>query len=144
MKKFFYTITVIAFTHLMLTPAFANNTDTNNIKLITEQYKEFLEKKNPALMSKYIAKDVEFYRNFDAPINYTQLYQHVIEQNNECVKLKILPFDQVVASHGKVAALYTLRCTDKNNVIHQKRIMSIAEINKDKKVSRFWQVAEQH
>lgn len=143
MRKYFNIIAAIVCSYLILAPAFsANDREENlgNIKLVTEQYREFLEKKNTSLMSKYIAKNVEFYRNFDSPVYYDSLYNHVLMQNQECTKLKILPFDQIIASGNKVVALYTLSCTDKFNVMHKKRIISIAEIDKNYKVSKFWQV----
>lgn len=143
MRKYFTIIAAIACSYLILTPALAANDreeNSGNIKLVTEQYREFLEKKNTSLMSKYIAKNVEFYRNFDSPVYYDSLYKHVLMQNEKCTKLKILPFDQITASGNKVATLYTLSCTDKFNAVHKKRIISIAEIDKNHKVSKFWQV----
>lgn len=142
MRKCINIATTIICSFLIVPIAFsANNSERNsdNIKLIIEQYRYFLENKKTTLM-KYIAKDVKFYRNFDAPEDYESLYKHVITQNEKCIKLKILPFDEVIASGNKVVALYTLSCIDKFNVTHKKRIISIAEINKHRKFSKFWQV----
>lgn len=144
MRKYFNIAIASICSFLILSPAFsANNSESkvDNIKLLTEQYSEFLEKKNASLMNKYIAKNVKFYRNFDAPEDYEALHEHVIAQNEKCIELKILPFDEVVASGNKVVALYTLSCVDKFNVAHNKRIMSIAEFDKHRKVSKIWQVA---
>ena len=115
--------------------------EADNVKLLIEQYEKFLQKKDINLMSHYISKDIQFYRDF-APVEYyDDLYQHVLSQNDKCIELKILPFDEIVASGDKVTVLYTFRCLDTLNVVHRKKIMSIAEFNDQKKVIKITQVS---
>ncbi len=122
--------------------ATANN-ESRNMAFITQLYKDFFEKKNFDQMGKYLSKDVAFYKDFGQPVNYNALRKHLIEQKEQCAKLNILPFDDMLASGNKVVTLYTQNCTDKFNKIHKKRIMAITEINNLRRVSKIWVVTHE-
>lgn len=137
MKKSVTVIIILMMGLVRLTYA----SEADNVKLLIEQYEEFLQKKNSNLMSQYISNDIQFYRDFAPVEHYDDLYQHVLSQNEKCIELKILPFDEIVASGNKVTAFYTFRCLDAQNVVHRKKIMSIAEFNDQKKVVKMTQVS---
>lgn len=113
---------------------------SNNIIFVTHLYKDFFEKKNFSQMDKYFSQDIMLYKDFDEPINYVALKKHLIEQGKICIKLSMLPFEQIFISddQNKVFVLYTQHCTDKFNKIHNKRIMSTIKINNFQKVSKIW------
>lgn len=139
MVKKYVTVIIIILMMGLVRITYASEAD--NVKLLIEQYEEFLQKKNIDLMSQYISNDIQFYRDFAPVEHYDDLHQHVLSQNEKCIDLKILPFDEIVASGNKVTTLYTLRCMDAMNVVHRKKIMSIAEFNDQKKVIKITQVS---
>ena len=106
-----------------------------NAKFITDLYKNVYEKKDFAIMNNYFSKNLLFYKDFDKPVSLTSLKNHLIEQGEQCTKVNMLPFDQILISGNRVTTLYTQKCTDKLNKIHNKRIMAITEINENRKVS---------
>ncbi|MEO8401881.1 MAG: hypothetical protein ABI597_08840 [Gammaproteobacteria bacterium] len=129
--------------------AFAGHTkaveknESSNIVFITQLYKDFFQKKNFDQMDKYLSKDIVFYKDFDRPVNYNALQEHLIAQGKQCVKLSMLPFNDILVSGNKVVVLYTQDCTDKFGKINQKRIMAIMEMNTLRKVSRIWVVTHE-
>jgi len=114
--------------------------ENRNITIVTKLYKDFFEEKNFSKMDSHFSKDIVVYKDFDQPIRYNDLKKHLMEQGEQCVKLKMLPFDQVVVSRNKVVTLYTQNCTDKFKIIHKKCMMAITEINNFQKVSKMWVV----
>jgi hypothetical protein len=110
--------------------------ETRNMALVTQLYKEVYEKKEFDQLNKYLASDVEFYKNFANPLNFSELKNHLIEQGKECVKINLLPFDNILAAGNKVVTTYTRSCTDEANNTHKRRIMAITEINSQHKVSK--------
>jgi len=134
---------------LSTTCAFAVNSEaivkneSRNMVFITQLYKDIYEKKNFDEMDKFLSKNITFYKDFDQPVDYDSLRKHLIEQGEQCVKLGMLPFDEILASGNKVVTLYTQNCTDKFSKMHKKRIMAITEIDNLQKVSKIWVVTHE-
>src|SRR5688500_18736840 len=105
MKKF---LTIILFSLMSSTTAFAINSkatrenESRNIVFITQLYKEIYEKKDFNSLDKFLSKNVAFYKNFSQALNYDALKKHLIKRGEECVKLNMLPFENIVASGNKV------------------------------------------
>src|SRR3569833_2050824 len=93
---------------LLSSCVFAMNLDATtknedqNIAFVTELYRDFFEKKNFAEMDKYFSADITFYKDFSPATDYNTLKEHLIEQGEECVKLNMLPFDEIFAKDNKV------------------------------------------
>lgn len=121
---------ILLLTFCLLSSALAANPK----EFITEVYKEFYEKKDITHMNKYFSKQLSFQINLDAPVNYASLHEHLIKANQECVVLKMLPFDEILVVGNQVITLYTQRCTDKFSHVHKKRIMAITETDKNSKI----------
>lgn len=140
MKMFIATILISL---LSSTASFAINSkatrenESRNVVFITQLYKEIYEKKEFDRMDKFLSKDVAFYKNFSHSLNYDALKKHLVERSEKCVKINMLPFDNIVASGNKVVTLYTRNCTDKFNNTQKRRIMAITEID-NRKVTRIW------
>ena len=69
-------------------------------------------------------------------MDYASLEAHLIKINQECVSLKMLPFEKVLVTGNEVITLYTQSCIDKFNHIHKKRIMAITEIDENNQVAK--------
>lgn len=133
---------LLAIFSLSTTPVFAQKMD--NITLVTEFYHVIFEEKNFDLLPQYVSKDIILNRDFHEE-NYEAFQQHLapLKESTQCVTLKMLPFSEVFASKNKVTAWYTQSCTDSLGQIHNKRIIAIMEINRDRKISKIWAVTHE-
>ena len=137
-------LTRILISSCFITPAFAatkQSIEEEYASLVTAQFRDLFEEKNIDNIGNYISSTIQFYRNAEAPWDFDTLQEHVIRQNEMCVHLKMLPFDDLLVSNNKVVARYTWNCIDQSGKLNQKKIISIFEFNDQKLVQNIWQVA---
>lgn len=125
------------------TAAYANEKETSNMNMLSQLCKNVFETKEFNKLDNYIAKDFVFYKNFSQPLDYVEYKKNLVEQGSSCKKISLLPFENMIAAGDKVALQYTRSCTDASNIIHQRRVMAIAEINAQHKISKIWIVTHE-